>query len=197
MLLDCRIVERGGFAFTATPGENPWTALNAAVETDADGVAVYPVIGDMNTLLYSLKKGVGATVDGPEGSGGLPEFRFRVVGMLTGSVFQGVLLTGDAHFRTLFPEDDGFRTFLAEGAADAVGETIASLESAYPEYGLDAESVDARIADFLIVQNTYLATFRAIGGVGLLLGTVGVGVRGERVELSGRAVTVWRGELVV
>lgn len=28
-------------------------------------------------------------------------------------------------------------------------------------------------------------------------GTVGVGVRGDRVELSGRSVTVWRGELVV
>lgn len=171
-----RFVDRGGFAFTQTPGENPWELVREPAETDADGVPVFPVLGDMNTLLYSLKKGVGATIDSDEMIDGKPAFRLRVVGMLTGSVFQGVLLTGERHFRRLFPDDHGFRTFLAEGDPDVVTASAVALEAELDEFGLDAEPVAARIADFLTVQNTYLDTFRAIGGLGLLLGTVGVGV---------------------
>src|SRR5262249_52738046 len=42
--------------------------------------------------------------------------------------------------------------------------------------GFDAERVSERLASFLAVQNTYLSTFQALGGLGLLLGTVGLAV---------------------
>ena len=38
----------------------------------------------------------------------------------------------------------------------------------------DTESVAERIAAFLVVQNTYLSTFQTLGGLGLLLGTLGL-----------------------
>jgi ABC-type antimicrobial peptide transport system permease subunit len=40
--------------------------------------------------------------------------------------------------------------------------------------GFDAERVADRLASFLAVQNTYLSTFQALGGLGLLLGTIGL-----------------------
>jgi ABC-type antimicrobial peptide transport system permease subunit len=46
------------------------------------------------------------------------------------------------------------------------------LESRLP--GFDAERVGDRIKAFLEVQNTYLETFQALGGLGLLLGTFGL-----------------------
>ncbi|MCA9069652.1 MAG: ABC transporter permease, partial [Planctomycetaceae bacterium] len=48
------------------------------------------------------------------------------------------------------------------------------LESDLHDYGFDAESVGRRLENFLEVQNTYLSTFQALGGLGLLLGTLGL-----------------------
>jgi ABC-type antimicrobial peptide transport system permease subunit len=40
--------------------------------------------------------------------------------------------------------------------------------------GVDAVSTTERLAAFHSVENTYLSTFQALGGLGLLLGTVGL-----------------------
>ena len=45
---------------------------------------------------------------------------------------------------------------------------------ALSDYGFDVQSAPARLAAFHRVENTYLATFRALGGLGLILGTVGL-----------------------
>ncbi|HEX9730511.1 MAG TPA: FtsX-like permease family protein, partial [Thermoanaerobaculia bacterium] len=50
------------------------------------------------------------------------------------------------------------------------------LESGLDAYGFDAVSAAEKLASFHAVQNTYLATFQTIGGLGLLLGTVGLAV---------------------
>ena len=49
------------------------------------------------------------------------------------------------------------------------------LETALADYGMDIQSTEARLASFHRVENTYLSTFRALGGLGLILGTVGLG----------------------
>ena len=67
----------------------------------------------------------------------------------------------------------------------------AALESALGDYGLDAVPAADRLADLLAVQNTYLATFQSLGGLGLLLGTLGLAV----VQL--RNVLERRGELAL
>jgi ABC-type antimicrobial peptide transport system permease subunit len=160
------------FRFADTPGEHPWLALEAE---RSDGRV--PVIGDMNTLMYSLKLGLGGMLTVPETAltdAGLPSAELEVVGMLDGSIFQGVLLMSEANFRRLFPNQVGFRYFLVEAPAadrDAVSEL---LESKLADSGFDAEPVAARLADFLAVQNTYLSTFQTLGGLGLLLGTIGL-----------------------
>jgi ABC-type antimicrobial peptide transport system permease subunit len=51
----------------------------------------------------------------------------------------------------------------------------AQLEDALSDYGFDAVSTPERLAAFHRVENTYLSTFQALGGLGLLLGTLGLG----------------------
>ncbi len=50
----------------------------------------------------------------------------------------------------------------------------ALLESELAAYGFDAAQVAERLADYFAIQNTYLSTFQAMGGWGLLLGTFGL-----------------------
>ncbi len=168
-------IKRGGFSFADTPGDNPWKLLNKGLP-DADGsdgsLPVYPVLGDVNTLQYSLKLGVGDRIAVPNEEN--PTAYFEVVGQLDGSVFQGVLLTGAANFERLFPTNDGWAYFLIDAPVASKTALAAALEGRLSGYGVDAEPVGERIASFLAVQNTYLSTFQALGGLGLLLGTLGL-----------------------
>jgi ABC-type antimicrobial peptide transport system permease subunit len=51
---------------------------------------------------------------------------------------------------------------------------VPALEEALSDYGFDIRTVASRLASFHRVENTYLATFRALGGLGLVLGTIGL-----------------------
>ncbi|MCA9014067.1 MAG: hypothetical protein KDA77_01935, partial [Planctomycetaceae bacterium] len=161
------LIERGGFKFADTPGENPWELLNQKQE---DGSI--PALGDMNTLMYSLHKGIGATVGIP--SDERPEHTLKIKGMFDGSIFQGVLLVSETDFQKLFPEQAGFQYFLIEVPPQDAARLSGVLETGLTEYGFDADLVANRLADFLAVQNTYLSTFQTLGGLGLLLGTLGL-----------------------
>lgn len=171
-------IARGGFRFADTPGENPWELLNEDhPDTAADGinstVPTIPVMGDMNTLMYSLKKGKGSTILYPTDEA--PEFALKIVGMLDGSVFQGVLLMSDDNLKRLDPDVAGARYFLIETAStDDTDNVSTALESGLNDFGFDAEPVSERLAGFLAVQNTYLSTFQMLGGLGLLVGTFGL-----------------------
>tara|TARA_R110002111_G_scaffold254461_2_gene320105 strand:- start:6022 stop:9534 length:3513 start_codon:yes stop_codon:yes gene_type:complete len=161
------MIERGGFKFADTPGDNPWELLNQPQE---DGSI--PALGDMNTLMYSLHKGIGTTVGIP--SDERPEHELKIKGMLDGSIFQGVLLISETHFQQLFPEQSGFQYFLIEVSPQQATQLAGILETGLTEYGFDADFVSNRLANFLAVQNTYLSTFQTLGGLGLLLGTLGL-----------------------
>src|SRR5207247_10285810 len=67
----------------------------------------------------------------------------------------------------------------------------AALEMALAGYGVAVTPAAQRLESYLAVENTYLATFQALGGLGLLLGALGLAV----VLLRG----VWerRGELAL
>lgn len=160
-------IDRGGFRFADTPGENPWKHLTEKTENGS-----IPVIGDMNTLRYSLKKGLGSEIEVPDSTGTLHSM--QVAGMLDGSLFQGVLLMSEENFRGLFPDRAGFQYFLMEVPADNMSVATTVLESELSEFGFDVEPVATRLTEFLAVQNTFLSTFQTLGGLGLLLGTFGL-----------------------
>lgn len=166
------LMERGGFRFIDGRKADYWKLLNTPRE---DGRI--PVLGDMNTLMFSLHRGPGSFI--PITNAKTPGQEFAVVGMLDSSVFQGVLLVSEDNFRKLYPEQVGYRYFLIGAQASAPiadpSALITAFETKLASYGFDAERVSDRIASFLIVQNTYLSTFLTLGGLGLLLGTIGLG----------------------
>jgi ABC-type antimicrobial peptide transport system permease subunit len=96
--------------------------------------------------------------------------RFRIVDTLQDSIFQSELLISEENFLRLYPEVEGFRFFLLKAPPEAVP----VLEEALADYGFNVQSVAALLASFHRVENTYLATFRALGGLGLTLGTIGL-----------------------
>lgn len=169
-----RFLDEPRFSFassmTSTPEEiaNPWRLLN---KTFADGAI--PAIADQTTLMYVLHLGVGGDfIFTPEGH---PEVRLRIVGALADSVLQSELIIGEAAFVRLFPRQEGYRVWMIETPLDQLGPVTTHLEDRLSDFGLDVMDTHERWASYHQVENTYLATFQALGSLGLLLGTVGLG----------------------
>ena len=53
-------------------------------------------------------------------------------------------------------------------------ETAQVLEKTLGDYGFDLTSASARLASYRSVENTYISTFQSLGGLGVLLGTLGL-----------------------
>ena len=197
------LVDRGGFAwadFLRVPeGDerlpagardarfNPWRLLELDLGTDTDGVPRVPVILEKNTANYSLHlwKGVGETYEVADGRGGT--IRLEIVGLLSGSIFQGDLLVSEAALLRHFPQESGYRMLLVEAPPDRTGEVQKALERTLGDFGLAAQTTAARLAAFQGVQNTYLSTFQSLGGLGLLLGTFGLAAVQLRSVLERRS----------
>jgi ABC-type antimicrobial peptide transport system permease subunit len=93
-------------------------------------------------------------------------------------VLQSEIVIGESAFRRLFPSQQGFRYFLIDAPSVSTVEQANALseiaERALAPFGFDAVSTVERLEAFHRVENTYLSTFQALGGLGLLLGTVGL-----------------------
>jgi ABC-type antimicrobial peptide transport system permease subunit len=179
---------------------NPWLQLESK---PADGVI--PAIADSNSMTYALHlrlgeefvldnvapafrpapadpaRGVGATkapADPSLRSGQALKVgatKFRVVAALEDSLFQGELLISEDNFLRLFPDAEGFRFFLLNVSPAKAQEVTGVLENALSDYGFAVQPTETRLARFHKVENTYLFTFRSLGALGLVLGTVGLG----------------------
>ena len=145
--------------------ENPWLLLDRQFEN-----GVVPVIGDANSLTYVLHLKVGEELVIDHTTGPL---RLRIVGALSDSIFQSELLMSEKNFLRLFPDQEGYRMFLLEGGN--AKEVASVFEERLSDFGFDVTSTEERLANFHRVENTYLSTFQMLGGLGLALGTLGMG----------------------
>jgi ABC-type antimicrobial peptide transport system permease subunit len=133
---------------------------------------VVPVIADANSMTYILHRKLGEDIEMTVGG---RIIRFRLVAALNDSIFQGELLMSQDNFLRLFPDQEGFRFLLVEAPHDQQSEVAAAMEEALVDFGADVRSAAQHLADFHRVENTYLSTFQMLGGLGLLLGTFGLG----------------------
>ncbi len=167
-------ISSGRFAFhsslAATPEEraNPWLLLNRELDNGA-----VPVIADANSMTYVLHMKLGDELVLP-GSSERP-VRLRLVAALADSIFQGELLMAEQPFVLRFPEWEGYRFFLADAPLRQTAEVTGLLESRLTDFGVDVASTSGRLAGFHRVEYTYLSTFQMLGGLGLVLGTLGLG----------------------
>jgi ABC-type antimicrobial peptide transport system permease subunit len=164
---ESRFVFQSSLAKTGEEKANPWVLLNA---NPSEGVV--PVVADANSLTYILHLNLGEEL-AVNASNGAP-VRLRVVAALADSVFQGELLMSESNFKKLFPDQEGYRFFLIDGAPEKSSEIAAALEDKLSDFGFDAIGTEEKLAGFHQVENTYLSTFQTLGGLGLLLGTLGL-----------------------
>ena len=154
-------------------GEQSWDVLSVNLGFDQAGNAIVPVIVDQNTARYGL--GLYGGVGEKFTLGDRDRKRtFQVVGLLKNSFFQGALLLDETELLRLFPGTEGYQYFLIDTSKEASPMIAVLLEDQLADYGFDAEPVVDRLAALYGVQNTYLATFQSLGGLGLLLGTLGL-----------------------
>ena len=185
-------IERGGFQFQGTTlaKENPWELLETELEPDA-----IPVIGDYNSTRWILHLGLGDELSIQNERGG--QLRLRLVGVLQRSIFQSELLISEANFKKHFPSRSGYAYFLIQTpdpmvSTESVEHIGHTLESTLDNYGLDVTATTEKLANYRAVENTYLSTFQTLGGLGLLLGTLGLGIVLLRnvIERSGELATL-------
>ncbi len=192
------LAERGAFTFAnvakGLKAEKPWELLRADATRTAtpltptlsplrgegeklSALEAIPAIGDAASIQWALGKKIGDTIDFTDERG--QAFKVRLVGAVANSILQGNLIIDEAEFLKRFPGEAGHRMFLIDVPSNdgaTAGKVSAELSRALQDVGLELTPTTRRLAAFNAVQNTYLNTFQVLGGLGLLLGSMGLGV---------------------
>lgn len=82
----------------------------------------------------------------------------------------------EAAFTRLYPGEGGYRYFLIDTPTNQVDAASRTLSRAFQDAGWEVAPAVRRLDRLNAVQNTYLTTFQMLGGLGLLLGSAGLGV---------------------
>ena len=133
-----------------------------------------PAIADEATVRWALKKSIGDTLTYTDERG--EPFGIRIVGTVAGSVLQGSLIVSEDHLNWNFPSIAGYRYFLIDAPLQEADHVAGYLTRALTDQGIEVIPAWKRLAEFQRVQNTYLSIFQVLGGLGLVLGTAGLGI---------------------
>ncbi len=161
-------------------GVSPWTLLN---QKPTDGTV--PAIMDQYSAMFALGKKAGDEIIVPDGQGN--PVRLRLVALLAGTVLQGNVIIGDAAFVRLYPDTGGFKYFLVDAPAEQIPVWQEAAVKQLASRGLALQPTGQKLAQFQSVQNTYLTIFSTLGGLALVLSTLGLGVLVARHVLERKA----------
>ena len=175
-----KLAELRAFSFAS----GSWKNLESGIKNQESEV---PAACDQATAMWGLQKGVGDVIE--YDLGGEKKLRVKLVALLAGSVLQGKVIIDERAFLDHLPDVSGYRFFLVDAAPDRAKEVSETLTKQLQPRGLALEPTTQRLNAFSAVQNTYIGIFTVLGGLGVLLGTAGIGV------LVMRHVMERRGEL--
>ncbi|MBN2412120.1 ABC transporter permease [candidate division KSB1 bacterium] len=182
--------KRGAFTFSKTIGNidksHIWLELNKKY---ADNVI--PAIADETVIIWGLGKAVGDTLNYINENG--QPLKLVLIAGLVNSIFQGHVLIAENLFIDQFPSAGGYNVFLADVPKENQQIFEKHLTFIMQNFGLELIPSYVRLAEFNKVENTYLSIFLSLGGLGLILGSIGLGIivfrnilerRGEMALLS-------------
>jgi ABC-type antimicrobial peptide transport system permease subunit len=138
------------------------------------GDNVIPVIADQTVLTWGIMKSVGDTLNYINEAG--ETIKLLIVAGLNNSIFQGNLLISNSQFTRNFPSTGGSSIMLVNAHSGIQEELSQLLSSSLTDYGVDVKRTSTRLAQFNTVENTYLTVFMVLGGLGIIIGTFGLGV---------------------
>ncbi|MCK5243070.1 ABC transporter permease, partial [bacterium] len=184
------LAKRGSFTFAATlkdlpqDGINPWKLLNTPL---ANGKI--PAIADQTAIQWGLGKKIGDSISLSDDQG--KQVELQLVAALANSIFQGYVLISEQHFLRHFSSVGGFQVILVDSSKTPQSSIQQELERAFLPMGIEISDTADRLAEFNTVQNTYLSIFLLLGGLGLMLSTLGLGI------VLARNIIERRGELAL
>ena len=172
------LVDRGGFTFQGLADygrqyDNPWKLLQEPVPeaSKSEGIVI-PAFADAASARWILKMGLGDEIEVQNKNG--ETVRLRLVGLIANSIFAGEILIGQRQFEKHFVGGSSYQFFLIRTPREREKAVAKALRENLGKLGITVTRTADVLAQYAQVQNTYLATFRTLGGLGLLLGTLGV-----------------------
>lgn len=159
--------------------QNFWEALIQKHE------GCIPAIADQTVIQWSLGKKVGDTLIYQNALGN--DVKLLLVAGLSGSVFQGNVLIDNSNFMDNFPTNSGSKVFLIDADEEYKSEIADNLQLLYRDFGIELTPAAQRLAEFMTVTNTYLSIFLILGALGLLIGTIGLGLILQRSLIERKA----------
>lgn len=165
--------QRQAFSFAAlaehVDSDHPWLSLKEQV-----GDTFIPAFADQTVIVWGLKKSIGDTLYYRNEAG--KSIGLILKGGLANSIFQGNILIDDEQFQKHFPSISGSRMILVDTPKALSQDIQSTFEESMQDYGLTCITSREQLAAFYSVENTYLSMFLFLGGLGLLIGTIGLGI---------------------
>lgn len=146
---------------------------------------VYPILMDQESLIWSMMKNVGDTLQYRNSEG--QDVQLLIAGSYATGIFHGTALMDRNLFRELWPDESGSRLFLVRCDEEKQADVKDLLETALNEYGLQVCTTTERFELFFTVTETYLTIFLTLGGLGLLIGVISLVVVMRKILVSRRA----------
>ena len=167
----------GRFSFTASQSEAPtWTSVFSQSVEKGDPL---PAVVDETTLMWSLKASLGDHYTLTDEFG--EPFDIVFTAALSAGMLQGGLLLPETALLEHFPSLSGDRLFLVDLLEGSEVEALRQrLNQTYREAGIETRLSWERLQSYNAIENTYISMFQVLGGLGLLLATVGVGLVAAR-----------------
>lgn len=165
--------QRNSFSFTyldkSVNIQHPWLTLNHPL---SDGVI--PAFADQTVITWGMQKKIGDTLLYTDEKGRI--LKVKIMGGMENSVFQGNILISAELFRQHFPSVSGSKVMLVDGEFSKRSEIQSRLEYLFQDYGMVVTPSSEKLAQFNSVENTYLTVFMMLGGLGIIIGTIGLGI---------------------
>ena len=138
----------------------------------ADGAV--PGVVDANTLQWAMQKKLGDVLEYDSERG--EKARVQFAATVSGSVLQGLVIIPERDFTAMFPNTAGYRFFLVDCPREKIDAVREHLTRQLGDRGLELTPAVKRLAEFNEVESTYLSIFQVLGGLGMLLGSAGLGI---------------------
>lgn len=157
------------FAKSLEETNHPWLDLEKKTNDQ-----IIPAIADQTVIQWGLIKKIGDTLNYLDEAG--KPLQLVLVGGLNGSIFQGNILISEEAFMQHFPSAAGSKYMLIQTSPKNSEAVKQILTNRLSDYGIEIISASARLAAFYSVTNTYLSIFMILGGLGVIIGTIGLGI---------------------
>jgi putative ABC transport system permease protein len=151
----------------------------ASYTTPKDAI---PAAVDQQTAQYILHAGLGQPV--PQTATGQP---IIIQTLLTDSIFQSYALIPESDFRRSFPNVTRSSLILVDCPPTDVPALQRLLRTHLDDFGVIVETPAQRLAAYHAVADSYITAFQLLGGLALLVGTLGLVVVLARNVIQRRA----------